>query len=804
MTTNSKQATRISYNGNGSTVLFSVPFRFVQNSDIVVYKVSSTNVVTILTPISYTGSGVANGGSLTLSTAPTTGERVVIVRKTDNTQSLDLISGSIIPSDSLELILDKLALAIDDIERQHSFSVKRAETSSATASLDFPDPVIGKGLMFKSDGSITTSDDNLNGITTAANLSATAAETAKTAAETSQTNAATSATSAAISESLAQIYSIAAGVSESLAQIYTTSAGVSESLALVYRTQAQVEKFTWRSNWASTTAYIFADIVYHSGSTYRCKLAHTNQTPPNTTYWDVVASKGGDGLNGTDGTDGINGTNGVDGTSIIWRNIWSSTTSYGVNDAVQHSGSSYICTQANTNELPTNIAYWSLIAQQGANGYGTGTVTAVATGTGLVGGPITNSGTIAVDAGTNAGQVVQVGVGGKIDSSLIDAGTGANKFIKTDATSKISSRVLSTGISTGDIVVVGTGNKIANALIDTGLNANQIVQRDANGDYPIGNGSAITNIASANLSGALPAIDGSALTGIGSTGSGAVDIIARDLALRNYLTLDTAIAGAIASNGYFTDTTDRGTSSGTGTINYQTLTAATNSSIVAGNGSLSVVNNGITTTNAVDTYFGKGGTYLGYDLGNAAIISSVRLSVWDGPNTFTVFGGNTSLGHATDATSLGDYVFTGASSTGHLMSITNTNGFRYIWLGPSQGIVRSNTGPVTYHLSEFEVVANIQSSGSYTSTTQTISPTQNLLYIWARLANASQWGNALTVQGSRDNGANFVNATEYKNLGNNIVRCKVDLSTQTGTQLKYKVIWTTASSGYTWLGGTID
>jgi hypothetical protein len=39
-------------------------------------------------------------------------------------------------------------------------------------------------------------------------------------------------------------------------------------------------------------------------SSYLCKLAHTNQTPPNGTYWTLIANGGAAGTNGTNGTNG--------------------------------------------------------------------------------------------------------------------------------------------------------------------------------------------------------------------------------------------------------------------------------------------------------------------------------------------------------------------------------------------------------------------------------------------------------------------------------------------------------------------
>lgn len=52
---------------------------------------------------------------------------------------------------------------------------------------------------------------------------------------------------------------------------------------------------------------------------------------------------------------------------LVWQGDWSSSTAYGVNDAVQYGGSSWICVQAHTNQTPTAGAYWNLVAQKGAD-----------------------------------------------------------------------------------------------------------------------------------------------------------------------------------------------------------------------------------------------------------------------------------------------------------------------------------------------------------------------------------------------------------------------------------------------------
>jgi hypothetical protein len=44
--------------------------------------------------------------------------------------------------------------------------------------------------------------------------------------------------------------------------------------------------------WSGATAYGINDVATLAGSSYVCILAHTNFTPPNATYWNVLAAKG--------------------------------------------------------------------------------------------------------------------------------------------------------------------------------------------------------------------------------------------------------------------------------------------------------------------------------------------------------------------------------------------------------------------------------------------------------------------------------------------------------------------------------
>lgn len=88
-------------------------------------------------------------------------------------------------------------------------------------------------------------------------------------------------------------------------------------------------------------------------------------------------------LVGIEGPQGPTGPQGADGISFIWRNNYSNTTSYAADDVVFDQNSSWIALQATTGNAPPSLptestAYWELMAKAGANGTGSGDVTAAA------------------------------------------------------------------------------------------------------------------------------------------------------------------------------------------------------------------------------------------------------------------------------------------------------------------------------------------------------------------------------------------------------------------------------------------
>ena len=118
----------------------------------------------------------------------------------------------------------------------------------------------------------------------------------------------------------------------------------------------------WTGAWSSTTAYAVGDGVYQNGSSYICTVANTNEPPPDTSFWNELASEGATGPTGPTGPAGATGPQGPTGpVGMNWTGAWSSTTAYAVGDGVYSGGSSYICITANTNSAPPS-ADWSEIA----------------------------------------------------------------------------------------------------------------------------------------------------------------------------------------------------------------------------------------------------------------------------------------------------------------------------------------------------------------------------------------------------------------------------------------------------------
>jgi len=132
----STTASRISYNGNGATTAFSFPYRFLANGDLTVIKVAADGTETTLTlntNYTVTGANEDAGGTVTLSVAPLSGQRVVIFRSVSITQEVDYITGDPFPAETHERALDRLTMVAQQQQDAIDRSAKLSETSTADA-----------------------------------------------------------------------------------------------------------------------------------------------------------------------------------------------------------------------------------------------------------------------------------------------------------------------------------------------------------------------------------------------------------------------------------------------------------------------------------------------------------------------------------------------------------------------------------------------------------------------------------------------------------------------------------------------
>ena len=116
--------------------------------------------------------------------------------------------------------------------------------------------------------------------------------------------------------------------------------------------QAEVDKFTYRGDWVSTTLYYKNNFVTATvNGVYGLYLCISDTSSginiTNTNYWLPLT---------------IRGARGESGATMSFRYEWDSSESYSIGDIVTYNDAIWNCLSANTNQEPkSNSNYWSLI-----------------------------------------------------------------------------------------------------------------------------------------------------------------------------------------------------------------------------------------------------------------------------------------------------------------------------------------------------------------------------------------------------------------------------------------------------------
>lgn len=133
---------RIAYQGDGSTLIFSFPFPFLETSDLIVILKNTTTGVetTLVEDTDYTATLLDDdsGGSVTLFVAPPLGSTLTIYRDVPATQETHLQENDPLPVSELEASLDRLTLIVQGLQDQVSRSVSLTQGFSALFNPQLP------------------------------------------------------------------------------------------------------------------------------------------------------------------------------------------------------------------------------------------------------------------------------------------------------------------------------------------------------------------------------------------------------------------------------------------------------------------------------------------------------------------------------------------------------------------------------------------------------------------------------------------------------------------------------------------
>jgi len=143
------------YTANGSTTVFAYTFRIEDASEIKIYH----DEVEQTSGFSVSGVGSNGGGSITYTTAPSSGTVVLFLRAMPSTRTIDYQNSGDFRADTVNEDIDRVWLKLQEIERELNYrTLQFLETESRTTSLNrLPSPSANQALVWQADGSIGNS-----------------------------------------------------------------------------------------------------------------------------------------------------------------------------------------------------------------------------------------------------------------------------------------------------------------------------------------------------------------------------------------------------------------------------------------------------------------------------------------------------------------------------------------------------------------------------------------------------------------------------------------------------------------------
>jgi len=157
----SNTSARIQYTATSSQTQFTVPFEFFSDADLLVVHTNAGGVDTTLSlasnpssvsQYSVSGAGESGGGSITLGSGATAGDKYTIQRNLSLERTTDFPTSGTFPIETLNTELDKIVALLQQAEVKINLSPKASSSTSTAFGLTFPELVANKLLTVNSAG----------------------------------------------------------------------------------------------------------------------------------------------------------------------------------------------------------------------------------------------------------------------------------------------------------------------------------------------------------------------------------------------------------------------------------------------------------------------------------------------------------------------------------------------------------------------------------------------------------------------------------------------------------------------------
>jgi hypothetical protein len=155
---------KVSYSGDGTQTVFPYTFKINAEADIqVIIRASNgtETVKTLTTHYSVSGVGSASGGNVTMVTAPSATETIVIRRDTTQTQTVDLVENDPFTAETVEGAFDKSVAIVQELQEEVDRSIKLSRTNTMTSTEFTVDAATraNKILAFDANGEIAVTQE---------------------------------------------------------------------------------------------------------------------------------------------------------------------------------------------------------------------------------------------------------------------------------------------------------------------------------------------------------------------------------------------------------------------------------------------------------------------------------------------------------------------------------------------------------------------------------------------------------------------------------------------------------------------